>query len=148
MNMAQFTGASVFIVGMSRSDQRKSYRGSRQWFWCKDANAENRNDEPKQDDFQYLCDVDYYVDMPNFLAREAKPVVLYTMVPEHAAQTAVDNTSYRFMEDGSLQTTVAGGGMYHHHLWNYGMDSVLVTKRFLGVPWKSIAYSVERKQGP
>jgi hypothetical protein len=146
MNMAQHAGASVYIVGMSKSDQRKSHRGSRQWFWCKDANAENRNDEPKHDDIQYLCDVDYYVDMPNLLAREAKPIVLYTMVPEQAAQTAVDNTSYRFMKDGSLQTVVAGGGTYLHHLWNYGMDSVLVTKRFCGMPWKSIAYSVERKQ--
>jgi len=71
------------------------------------------------------------------------------MVPEHAAQTAVDNTSYRFMSDGSLQTNVAGGGTYQHHLWNYGMDSILVTKKFFGIPWKSIAYSVERKQvGP
>jgi hypothetical protein len=149
MNMAQYTGASVFIMGMSRSDQRKNYRGTRQWFWCKDANAENRSDDQRHDDIQYLCDVDYYVDMPDLLSREAKPVVLYTMVPETAAQTAVDNTSYRFMEDGSLQTTVAGGGVYHHHLWNYGMDSVLVTRRFLGIPWKSIAYSIERKQvGP
>jgi len=146
MNMGQYTGANVFIVGMSKSDQRKNYRGTRQWFWCKDANADNRNDCPSDHDILYLCDVDYYVDMPNLLAQKAKPVVLYTMVPETAAQTAVDNTAYRFMEDGSLQTTVAGGGRYHHYLWDYGMDSVLITKYYWGIPWKSIAYSVERKQ--
>jgi len=146
MNVAQYCGASVFIVGMSRSDQRKNYRGTRQWFWSKDANATNRNDNPKQDDIRYMCDVDYYVDMPNLLAEEAKPLLLYTMVPESAAQTGVDNTAYRFMEDGSLQTTVAGGGAYQHYIWNYGMDSVMVTRYVFGIPWTSIAYSIERKQ--
>lgn len=145
-NMATYCGADVYVVGMSRSDQRKDMKGSRQWHWAKDVNTSNRNDAPEDRDIRYLCDVDYYIDMEKLLLDEAKPVVLYTVVPETATSSGVDDTSFHFLEDGSLSTNVSGGGHYQHRLWNYEGDSLLVVSRMLGVPTKAICYAVERKQ--
>jgi hypothetical protein len=121
-------------------------RGSRRWYWTKDVNAENRGDKPQADDIRYLCDVDYYVDMPDLLADEAKPVLIYTVVPEEACSSGVDDTSFTFEEDGALATYVAGGGSYRHMLWDYAADSFLVKKKFFGIPYRAVAYAVERKQ--
>jgi len=133
-------------VQMSKSDQRKDMKGSRQWWWAKDVNADNRKDIPSPTDIRYLCDVDYYVDMPALLVAEAKPVVLYTVVPEEAVAKATDDTSFRFDEDGALCSIVAGSGGYSHHLWNYGFDSILAVKTWFGIPVCVIPYAVERKQ--
>jgi len=145
-NTAQYCGSELFVVGMSKSDQRRGLKGTRRWYWTKDVNADNRCDEPAERDVRFLCDVDYYVDMPSLLADEAKPVLLYTVVPEEATSNGDDDTSFRFEEDGSLTTNVAGGGSYSHMLWDYASDSFLVAERTLGVPLKAVAYAVERKQ--
>jgi len=144
-NMATYTGCNLYIVGMSKSDQRKGLRGSRQWYWAKDTNADNRSDEPAADDIEFICDVDYYLDMRDILSRRAKPTLLYTVVPE-AASTNEDGTSTQFDEDGALHTLVAGGGSYRHFLWDYATDSILCVSKFLGIPIRVITYAVERKQ--
>jgi hypothetical protein len=85
--------------------------------------------------------------MPELLAKEAKPVLLYTVVPEEAASAnGTDNSAFHFDENGCLTTLVAGGGAYSHRLWDYASDSFLVTKRVWGIPYRSVAYAVERKQ--
>ncbi len=145
-NTARYCGAGLYVIGMSKSDQRKGMRGSRRWYWTKDVNTENRNDPQRADDIRYLCDVDYYVDMPDLLASDAKPTLLYTVVPEAACSTGEDDTTFTFEEDGALSTYVAGGGRYSHMLWDYASDSFLVVRRFLGIPYRSVAYAVERKQ--
>nr|QRM12719.1 putative RNA dependent RNA polymerase [Sclerophthora macrospora virus A] len=145
-NVAQYCGTEVYVVGMSRSDQRKDMKGSRQWYWTKDVNAANRNDRPGHRDIRFLCDVDYYVDMPAMLVAEAKPVLLYTVVPEEATSSANDESAFYFEADGSLRTMVAGGGGYSHCIWDYAADSFLVVKKICGVPIRAVAYAVERKQ--
>jgi len=145
--LARHSGCSLFILGMSRSDQRKNLKGSRQWFWAKDVNADNRLDVERPDDIRYICDVDYYMDMPKLLSSAAKPVVLYTVSPESAVSSGQDDTSFHFLDDGSLETIVAGGGRYNHFLWDYGVDSLLAVKyRFGIIPIRAISYAVERKQ--
>jgi hypothetical protein len=142
--MAAYCGCSMFILGMSRSDQRKNYRGTRQWYWAKDTNVCNRNDCPLPDDIEYICDVDYYLDMPTILASRGKPTLLYSVVPEEAA-SHVDDTTIFFNEDGSLFTSVAGGGSYNHYLWDYSGDSLIVSTGSLF--WrKVVTYAIERKQ--
>jgi len=84
--------------------------------------------------------------MPELLASEAKPVLLYTVVPEEATANAVDDTAFYFESDGSLTTLVAGGGSYSHHLWSYAADSFLVVRRRFGIPVRAVAYAIERKQ--
>jgi len=146
LNVAAYCGSELYVVGMSKTDQRRELRGTRRWYWTKDVNADNRNDVPNGRDVRYVCDVDYYMDMPNLLVSEAKPVLLYTVVPEEATSSGEDDTAFHFEMDGSLTTKVAGGGSYSHMLWDYSSDSFLVTKRFLGIPVSAVAYAVERKQ--
>jgi hypothetical protein len=146
LDIARYCGTTLYSIQMSKSDQRKGLKGSRQWFWAKDVNSDNRNDDPSAIDIRYMCDVDYYVDMPKLLADEAKPVLLYTFVPESAVSTGVDDTSHKFECDGSLTTCIAGGGSYSHYLWNYAFDSTAGVSKFLGIPYKLVAYAVERKQ--
>jgi len=131
---------------MSRSDQRKGIAGERQWYWAKDVNASNVNDVSTDTDVLYLCDVDYYKDMPALLAVAAKPVLLYTVVPESATSISHDDTTFYFEENGSFTTLVTGGGRYNHFLWDYGMDSLLAVQRFMGIPYRAVVYAVERKQ--
>lgn len=145
-DMAMFTGADVYSVEMSKSDQRKGLRGSRAWYWAKDTNVRVRRDTASPDDLQYICDVDYYLDMPALLASRAKPTLLYSVVPEAAAGTATDDTSFCFNESGLLETTVAGGGHFVHPLWDYAGDSLIATETHFGVATRVTTYAVERRQ--
>lgn len=144
--MSSLMGTELYVVGMSRSDQRRGLKGSRMWFWPKDVNTSNRKDVKKSDDIVYMCDVDYYYDMNDFLAFNQSPVVMYTMVPDACAMTVEDDTSFYFNDEGEIVTFVAGGGQYQHKLWDYGMDSVMVTKTRFGIPTSSTIYAIERKQ--
>jgi hypothetical protein len=147
--MASFCGVSLYVVEMAKSDQRKGLRGSRQWFWAKDTNAKNRNDVMRKEDVLYICDVDYYIDMPHFLGQHEKPVLLYTVVPDAAVTISLDNTTTLFTEDGLFNTIVDGGGSYCHRLWDYAGDSFKVVQWSRYVPWiptKVLAYAAERKQ--
>jgi hypothetical protein len=144
-DMATRMGTSVFIVQMSKADQRRGYRGSRQWYWAKDTHVQNRADTAFSDDVVYICDTDYYIDMPHMLSGTVQPVILYSAVPAAAVTRAEDSATF-FNEHGELVTRVSGGGQYEHHLWDYAGDSLVVKRRFLGITYKLVTYAVERKQ--
>jgi hypothetical protein len=147
INISSYIGSSIFVVGLSRSDQRRALRGSRAWYWAKDTNTTNVRDKPLRDDFLYICDVDYYIDMPDLLSKNCHPILIYTVVPEHAAVTGADDTSFHFDEKGLLHSHIAGAGYYEHPLWDYGVDSVMVTRRLFGIfPLSRTVFAVERKQ--
>nr|UNI73863.1 MAG: RNA-dependent RNA polymerase [brine shrimp noda-like virus 1]UNI73865.1 MAG: RNA-dependent RNA polymerase [brine shrimp noda-like virus 1] len=144
-DVATRMGASMYVVQMSKADQRRGFRGSRQWYWAKDTHVENRADAVAGDDLVYICDTDYYIDMPELLSAKAQPVILYGAVPAEAVTRAEDSATF-FNENGELITRVAGGGQYQHHLWDYAGDSIVVKRRFLGITYKLITYAIERKQ--
>jgi hypothetical protein len=144
--MACYMGTRLFVLGMSKSDQRKDLNGTRQWYWAKDTHIENRTGEEGRDDLRYICDVDYYITMPQLLAEYPKSTLLYTSVPEEAASQGKDDTSTYFNERSELVTLVAGGGSYCHQVWDYGADSLIVVKRFCGVITRLVTFAVERKQ--
>lgn len=149
--LATYCGVGTYCVGMSASDQRKpTSRGSRQWYWCKDTNTSNRLDAVNHDDILSIIDVDYYIDMPHFLSKQVKPVLIYTVVPETATTMGTDNTSFHFNTSGELVSYITGGGRYSHQLWDYGSDSTMSITWFLGIiPRRIVTYAVERKQvGP
>lgn len=78
------------------------------------------------------------------LSNEPVPTVLYGVVPEDAASNGKSDTSFYFEEDGSLTTLVSGGGTYNHMLWDYGADSLVVSRMW---PYpRVVTYAVERKQ--
>jgi hypothetical protein len=139
-------GLDLYSLQMSKSDQRKGFRGSRQWYWAKDTKVCNRKDVLRNDDIAWICDVDYYLDMVDLLNKEPRPYLLYTVVPEQACSSGQDDSSFCFDNDGALVTYVSGGGQYRHHLWNYGFDSIKAVRRFCGIPIQLTTYSIERKQ--
>jgi hypothetical protein len=98
LNVSSYAGSSIFVIGLSRTDQRRALRGTRAWYWAKDTHTRNQSDNPSSDDFLYICDVDYYIDMPDLLAKNCHPTLIYTVVPEHAATDGVDDTSFHFDE--------------------------------------------------
>lgn len=146
LKISALSGGRIYSLSMSKSDQRKSIAGERQWFWAKDTNADNQQDARSPNDVLYLCDVDYYVDMNTLLIDNENPVMVYTVVPEDAASDGKDDTTFYFEEDGSLTTLIAGGGRYNHHLWDYATDSLMVKKTFMGFAYRATTYSVERIQ--
>jgi len=96
-----------------------------------------------------MIDVDYYVDMPSFLAEEFKPTILYTFQPEAVARSDGGEYSYTFNAKNEVLYNVSGGGSYSHEVWNYNCDHILVTKRFFGLPWTVAAFNVDRRRaGP
>jgi len=140
------TGASLYSIEMSKSDQRKGMRGSRQWRWSKDTKADNRSDIKTPYDIGWICDVDYYIDMPELLADDPRPYLLYTTVPDVASSGGTDDIAFCFDDTGNLISNVSGSGRYSHKLWDYGTDSLLATKKIMGIPVSSTTYAVERKQ--
>lgn len=144
-NIAASCGTDLYFIQMSKSDQRKGYKGSRQTWWAKDTNVENRRDVKKDDDMLAIVDTDYYMDMPYILGGKPRPVLLYTAVPSEAA--AHDQESFTsFNDKGQLDTVVAGGGRYTHYLWDYATDCLIVRKRFCFITYRMTTYAVERKQ--
>jgi hypothetical protein len=139
-------GAELYSIEMSKSDQRKGMRGSRQWRWNKDTKADNRLDPIRPNDFAWICDVDYYIDMPALIADEPRPYLMYTVVPEVAATGGCDDTAFCFNEQGELVSDVTGSGHYQHPLWDYGSDSTRATATWYGIPYKTTTYAIERKQ--
>jgi len=144
-NVAITAGCGIYFQQMSKANQRIGLRGSRQTYWAKDTNVANRLESKKPDDFVCIVDTDYYMDMPYQLGGTARPHLLYTAVPA-AAATVAEDTHTCFDEEGRLVTTVAGGGKYRHHLWDYGADSIMVTKSTFGIMYRLTTYAVERKQ--
>jgi hypothetical protein len=92
-----------------------------------------------------MVDVDYYVDMPRFLCEQFKPTLLYTFQPEQVARHSGEY-SYTFTSNNEVKYIVAGGGRYSHRVWNFGVDSIIVRKRIMGVPVSSAAYLVDRRR--
>jgi hypothetical protein len=124
--IATISGYKPFYESMSRADQRHGHSGTRIHHWAKDMCIKLREDNPDDDSLIAYIDVDYYVDMPYVLARDGAPAILYTVVPEEAAEQTGD-TSFTFLKDGSLETYIAGGGHFRHPLWDYSCDSLIVS---------------------
>jgi hypothetical protein len=92
-----------------------------------------------------MIDVDYYVDMHSALADNFQPTILYSLQPDAAAASRADY-SYTFQTDQTVDYVVSGGGRYRHTLWTYGVDSLRVSKTFLGLTYKSATYLVDRRK--
>jgi len=124
--VARNMGCMPFFYQMSLSDQRHGRKGNREAFWGKDLTAETRDVEPEKTDVEIMIDVDYYVDMPQRLAKDFRPRLIYTFQPSQAAR-ADGEYSYTFLGDGAVKYLVSGGATYQHKIWDYGHDSMVVS---------------------
>jgi hypothetical protein len=134
-----------FYLSMSASDQRAGRQGERTMHWAKDFNAEARRAEPGVDSLLVMIDVDEHIeDLPSKLHRYFLPTILYTFQPS-AASKATNDYRYTFDKENKVVYDVAGGGHYHHEVWDYSPDSLVMRKRFLGMTYAKSFFTVEKR---
>jgi hypothetical protein len=138
-------GLSPYFIQMSLNDQKKGRVGSRTWYWHKDASADIRKMEFPENPLVVMVDVDQYFDMPEFLAYNWYPTLIYTFQPNAVAHVGT-NYSYTFNKDNEVIYRVTGGGLYTHQVWNYSTDVIAVSKKFLGIPYYVASYNVDRRK--
>jgi len=134
-------GRSAYWYQRSASDSRRGRAGYRAWFWAKDVHAEMRFNTPPRDAILVLGDVDYQLDMPDFLARAyPAPVIMFTKNPS-AVAGHTGEAHFCFDTSNRLVWEVAGGATYTHTIWDYNHDTIQVT----GTNWATVFYQVERR---
>lgn len=144
-NFSSSLGLVPFFYQSSRSDQRRGQVGSRIHFWAKDLNSAHTDRRAGHDNMLVMIDTDYYVEMPDVLAKAFMPTCLYTFQPDVAAATRVDY-SFTFTKEQTVDYTVSGGGRYGHPVWNYNTDCLLTTRKCFGIPYQTAAYLVDRRK--
>jgi hypothetical protein len=144
-HLCTLTGLEQYSFQMSKRDQSENVRGSRTYYWAKDVNAFPSYDQIEKHDFVTMVDVDYYIDMPEHLAENPQPHLIYTVQPETAGDT-LEDYSYSFNEVGELVWKVSGGAVYKHKLWNYGTDWFTTSRTFFGLPYKTVVYDVHARR--
>lgn len=140
--IAQEMGVQPFFYQRSRADERNGRLGSRQYYWAKDLTA-SPSPLPLKPELLAIVDVDYYMDMPDFLADYFCPVIMYTLVPSRAAKSQGEY-SYTFDVDSSIKYDIAGGAKYSHKLWSYANDTVTTYRGIFQS--RSHVYQVDRRQ--
>jgi hypothetical protein len=106
---------------VSMSSQDAGERGCRLFYGLKDLSIPYQNDPIGDRDVLVMCDVDYYLDINEYL-KYWKPILMYTFVPSSVAGKSND-IAYRF-KDGMLEAEITGGASYRHKLWDYCGDVV------------------------
>lgn len=145
LTVSEGIGRTPYFLQGSGANSRAGLAYSRKYFWAKDMNCPYRRFDPGPTDVLCIVDVDYYVDMTDLLIERFQPYIMYSLVPSAAAKDRGDY-GYCFDSTGKIKYHVAGGGEYHHYLWDWDGDSVRVVKRLLGFPVQMAVYGIERRQ--
>jgi len=141
--MLQYTrmlGKEPYFYQCSDKDRSKQFDGSREYYWAKDATVSPSRDYSAEKHVLCLIDVDYYLDMPEFMATHYNPILIYTIIPETAGCVAA-HAPYCFHKDNTIEMTVSGGATYRHELWNYSHDTVTVRHWYT-----TVVYCLEKKR--
>nr|APG76295.1 hypothetical protein 1 [Beihai noda-like virus 10] len=124
--MCRELGFSQHAIQAAECEARGAVTQTNRYFWLRDVVREHSNEAPASNACITMVDVDYYMDMPALLA-SGLPVVVYTMIPEKAADRCEDYT-YRF-EGDTLIADSGGGVVYRHKLWDYTVDNVTAANK-------------------
>jgi len=138
-------GLEPYYISRSRSDERASRSGSRSYYWAKDLNTTPARLRVPAHALVCMVDVDQFLDMPHFLCRHLAPTCVYTFQPEHSAHVEADY-SFSFDKQSIVEYAVAGGGRYFHHVWNYGIETLLCNETAWGFTYGLAAYAVDRRR--
>lgn len=137
--VASITGMGLFTFQGSNVDRKHNIRMYRSYHWSKDVQVPYSGASPKTDDLVTMVDVDYYVQMDEFLLNCDNAVLLYAFQPNKAAESTKE-FCFRFYPDNSVEYKVKGGAEYKHQVWNYNVDVVTVAGW-----WKTKVYLVDRR---
>lgn len=145
-HVADRVGLQYYSVQASASDERHGVEGSRTYYWAKDMIVQPAVYQPQNRALLAMVDVDYYMDMNDFLVNAERPVIMYTFVPERAAGCG-DGYVWHVDNESQVHMSITGGGQYTHRLWDYGYDNVMAVEWFLYIiPWKVVSYLVDRRR--
>jgi hypothetical protein len=100
-------------------------------------------DEVKEDDLISMVDVDYHIqDFEEFLlAHSGLPVCMYTICPESVSTQQSDDVAFTFDADNNIHMHVVGGGHYVHPVWQWCIDTLMVSR------WNVVlTYKVDKKR--
>jgi len=133
-----------FMVQMSNADIKRGLQGSRTYYWSKDLAVVPQDFNPPPNSLLTLIDVDYYMDMVEFLSSNFAPVFIYAFQPDEAAAVRPEY-SYTFLQDQCVDYKIAGGNAYKHQVWNYNMETVTISSSWMSprTPTTNV-YRVER----
>jgi len=145
VRISKLLGCVPYFLQMSASDQRAGRAGSREYYWAKDLAVEPAKYDPPDDALLGIVDVDYYMNMPWFLGKNRKPVMLYTFCPDDVCGV-YENYSFTINADSEVCVNVTGGASYKHKIWNYGVDVLLAVATCFGVPYSACLYNVDRRR--
>nr|QYF49915.1 MAG: hypothetical protein [Yunnan farmland noda-like virus] len=137
-------GMRVVNLQGSAADERDGAVYTRHTRWGKDLTVTPAQVEKRDNDLTAMVDVDYYVDMRDHLARNFRPLVLYTLQPSQAARSEGEY-KYCFDADNRVRYTVSGGATYRHPVWNWKGDAVSATRSMCGIPLTYSVFSLERR---
>jgi len=137
---ARKVGMLPFSYQGSTIDVRDGIDYSRDYHWAKDVLVPSKLANIQDDHLVVIVDVDYYLELPEFLLSTDQPVLLYTFQP-HVVATSKGEFAFCFDRDNEVHYSVSGGANYHHKVWNYGVDVLTVWSW-----WKAKTFLVERRQ--
>lgn len=125
-------GKKPHHIQPAKADVRDGNTCSGLPYHAKDLGTEFVNKPKPADSTTIMTDVDYYVDLPRYLAANSGDVLLYSIIPEAAGYSGEDY-SYHF-ENDEMHWKVSGGGNYSHKLWRHP-DTASVSGWKFGLGW-------------
>lgn len=124
--MIAAAGKLEYSYSTSAVDAASGVDGERTYHWLRDVRLPGRQDPITSRHVVKMIDVDYHIDdFPAHLAEYPVPHVLYTTVPSRPGGRDA-NSEYWFDNSGEYVSSISGGGLYKHRLWNYHVDGVVV----------------------
>lgn len=136
IELVRKAGYDPYVISKSTRDDTP---GSRLIYHYKDVGIGYANDKITDRTAFILVDVDYYANMPRWLAL-GKPIVMYTLIIRQL-HFSCREYSYRVRGDVVFYD-VAGGAHYEHELWDYRGDTIVV----IADNGDLIVYDVEQRQ--
>lgn len=122
--MCEALGMCPYYVSPGRREVLHGEDHDRTHYWPRDLTLPAHRDDLRPDHVIVMTDVDYYVDVNQYL-ETGLPIVMYTFVPEKAAFKN-EEFSYRFEEGHKLKFESNGGFRVDHELWDYDHDDFTV----------------------
>lgn len=117
---ARMNGYSEYVVSFSQRDV--GLDGSHEIMQPKDIHHQPKKDPITENHIIKMIDVDYYLDMPEWIAH-GQPIIAYTFHPTEVAYHT-DEYDYEISKN-EVHMSVAGGTTYKHRLWDYSRDYIL-----------------------
>lgn len=114
-------GLSQHVIQPANREVSNAITETTRFHWLRDLTRVYKADKLLKDSMITMVDVDYYIDMPAVLSA-GLPVLIYTMIPEKAADRQSDYC-YRFEGDEIIADS-GHGVVYKHQLWDYQVDQV------------------------